>query len=382
MNRQELIHLKQLVTDVEFEKSRISDLLHMVQASLNTVESDALVMKQKYECDLLQVASKIACLHNESFSSLDHLEAELQQLNSGNHDLTQEIVKLATDIEVGYESQFRGSKALCNGYSEKLDSTGSYSLLHDKRNDHHIGRLISKTINIGNDVVTIDKGESSIISNILSIDFDPWDDSITSPYNIVKLLSDNTDSQPGPLKNLVLGKFKIITSQGSLLQGRKNLKFKLLMCIRLMLSASNSLRATHSISVWQKETFIANGFPTSNFEEAENISNAHSIASSNKLSVISRAQVSAPPGFSIPRVNTAAEIFMFIPALKWLRLDERAENEADRRDWVKKVTADLLEHLPALQQLLYRVVSFEPQGAAVHKFCDSVGTLVVYLGKH
>ncbi|KAI5444182.1 hypothetical protein KIW84_012705 [Lathyrus oleraceus] len=34
--------------------------------------------------------------HNESFSSLDHLEAELQQLNSRNHDLTQEIVKLST----------------------------------------------------------------------------------------------------------------------------------------------------------------------------------------------------------------------------------------------------------------------------------------------
>ncbi|KAI5431179.1 hypothetical protein KIW84_035368 [Lathyrus oleraceus] len=315
MNRQELIHLKQLVTDVEFEKSRISDLLHMVQASLNTAESDALVMKQKTSAGLKSEGIH-SQQHNESFSSLDHLEAEIQQLNFRNHDLTPEIVRLgtlsgepctvvntgflATDIEVGYESQFRGSKALCNGYSEKLDSSGSYNLLHDESNDHHIGRLISKTVNIGNDAVTIDKGESSIISNILSIDFDPWDDSITSPYNIVKLLSDNTDSQTGPLKNLVLGKFKIITSQGSLLQGRKNLKFKLLMCIRLMLSASNSLRATHSIRVWQKETFIANGFPTSNFEEAENISNAHSIASSNKLSAISRAQVSAPPAFSIP----------------------------------------------------------------------------------
>ncbi|KAL5078796.1 hypothetical protein RYX36_007217, partial [Vicia faba] len=45
---------------------------------------------------------------------------------------------------------------------------------------------------------------------------------------------------------------------------------------------------------------IANGFPSSNFEEAENVSSAHSPASSNKLSAISRAQVSAPPGFSIP----------------------------------------------------------------------------------
>ncbi|KAI5410011.1 hypothetical protein KIW84_055473 [Lathyrus oleraceus] len=277
MNRQELIHLKQLVTDVEFEKSRISDLLHMVQASLNTAESDALVMKQKTSAGLKseEIHSQ---QHNESFSSLDHLEAELQQLNSGNHDLTQEIVKLGT----------------LSGEPYTVVNTGFILAT-----DIEVG-LISKTVNIGNDAVTIDKGESSIISNILSIDFDPWDDSITSPYNIVKLLSDNTDSQPGPLKNLVLGKFKIITSQGSLLQGRKNLKFKLLMCIRLMLSASNSLRATHSIRVWQKETFIANGFPTSNFEEAENISNAHSITSSNKLSVISRAQVSAPPGFSIP----------------------------------------------------------------------------------
>ncbi|KAI5404201.1 hypothetical protein KIW84_051371 [Lathyrus oleraceus] len=139
-----------------------------------TAESDALVMKQKIRAGLKseEIHSQ---QHNESFSSLDHLEAELQQLNSRNHDLTQEIVKLgtlsgepctivntgslATDIEVGYESQFRGSKALCNGYSEKLDSTGSYGLLHDESNGHHIGRLISKIINIGNDVVTIDKGE-------------------------------------------------------------------------------------------------------------------------------------------------------------------------------------------------------------------------------
>ncbi|KAI5442171.1 hypothetical protein KIW84_011295 [Lathyrus oleraceus] len=206
-------------TQQEFEKSRISDLLHMVQASLKTAESNALVMKQKISAGLKseEIHSQ---QHNESFSSLDHLEAELQQLNSKNHDLTQEIVKLGT----------------LSGEPCTVVNTGSLAtdievgLLHDESNDHHIGRLISKVVNIGNDAVTIDKGESSIISNILSINFDPWDDSITSPHNIVKLLSDNTDSQP----------------------------------------ASNSLRATHSI------------------------------ASSNKLSAISRVQVSAPPGFSIP----------------------------------------------------------------------------------
>lgn len=48
-------------------------------------------------------------------------------------------------------------------------------------------------------------GESSIISNILSIDFDPWDESLTSPQNLAKLLGEN-DKQgsfgvPGSWKN-------------------------------------------------------------------------------------------------------------------------------------------------------------------------------------
>ena len=163
---------------------------------------------------------------------------------------------LSSDDRVRDESILHSSSMLCNGYPEKLISGSSNGLLHDERNRQSIGRLVGDAVNTGCDVA-IDKGESNIISNILSIDFDPGDDSLTSPHNIAKLLTDNTDSQPGPLKkNLVLGKFKTITSQGSLLQDRKNLKFKLWMCILLMLLASNSPRATHSIRIWQKETFI------------------------------------------------------------------------------------------------------------------------------
>lgn len=106
---------------------------------------------------------------------------------------------LYSDDRVRDESILHSSSMLCNGYPEKLISGTSNGLLHDERNRQSIGRLVGDTVNTGCDVA-IDKGESSIISNILSIDFDPWDDSITSPHNIVKLLSDNTDSQPGPLK--------------------------------------------------------------------------------------------------------------------------------------------------------------------------------------
>ncbi|XP_068480125.1 uncharacterized protein [Phaseolus vulgaris] len=95
--------------------------------SLNSAESNALVMKQKFEHDLQEMLHKITVSgallqklqldfeviidrtsagfeaeelysqhHKEFLSGLDHLEAELQQLNSRNQDLAQEIIKLDT----------------------------------------------------------------------------------------------------------------------------------------------------------------------------------------------------------------------------------------------------------------------------------------------
>ncbi|BBH04899.1 RNA binding RRM/RBD/RNP motifs family protein [Prunus dulcis] len=45
---------------------------------------------------------------------------------------------------------------------------------------------------------------------------------------------------------------------------------------------------------------IGNGFSSSSYEEPENHGSNHLAFSSNKLSVVSRAQISAPPGFSVP----------------------------------------------------------------------------------
>lgn len=41
----------------------------------------------------------------------------------------------------------------------------------------------------------VDMGESSIISNILSMEFDPWDESLTSPENLAKLLGETDKRQ-------------------------------------------------------------------------------------------------------------------------------------------------------------------------------------------
>ncbi|KHN09149.1 hypothetical protein glysoja_025610 [Glycine soja] len=116
------------------EKENLVHEKLMAQVSLNTTESDVLVMKQKFEHDLQEMLHKITVSgallqklqldfeviisrinagfeaeeffsqhHKEFLSGLDHLEAELQQLNSRNQDLAQEIIKLDTsssDLEM------------------------------------------------------------------------------------------------------------------------------------------------------------------------------------------------------------------------------------------------------------------------------------------
>ncbi|XP_058729850.1 uncharacterized protein LOC131601941 isoform X3 [Vicia villosa] len=212
---------------------------------------------------------------------------------------------LSSEDRVREESNLHSSSMLCNGYPEKLIRGTSNGFLHDERNRQSIGRLVGDAVDTGCDE-SIDKGESSIISNILSIDFDPWDDSLASPHNIVKLLSENTDSQPAPLKkssswkvqNNNQSRFSFARQEESEIQ-----TFDVHPSYAFNQQQSKSHTLNQNLAerdFYMEKLGIANGFPTSNFEEAENISSAHSTASSNKLSAISRAQVSAPPGFSIP----------------------------------------------------------------------------------
>ncbi|XP_057442265.1 uncharacterized protein LOC130733988 [Lotus japonicus] len=111
------------------EKNILENEKHMAQVSLNTAESDLVVMKQKSEHDLREMQSNISVSgallqklqsdfevivdrvnagskaeaiysqhHNEFLSGLDNLEAELRQLNSRNQDLAEEIVNLGTSF--------------------------------------------------------------------------------------------------------------------------------------------------------------------------------------------------------------------------------------------------------------------------------------------
>ncbi|XP_027342196.1 uncharacterized protein LOC113854995 isoform X3 [Abrus precatorius] len=205
----------------------------------------------------------------------------------------------ATD-KVGNDSLLHASN-MCNKYSKKSVSTSSYGFLCDERNKHRTRRLVSEAVNIESDAA-MDKGESSIISNILSMEFDAWDDSLTSPESLAKLLSDNPDNQNGPLKKS--SSWKVQSNNQSRFSFARQEESK----IQGYPSSGSNQQFTKSGSLIQDfverdlpldNVGIANDFPANNLEEHGNIDTGHFVAS-NKLSAVSRAQISVPPGFSVP----------------------------------------------------------------------------------
>ncbi|KAJ7947752.1 RNA binding (RRM/RBD/RNP motifs) family protein [Quillaja saponaria] len=201
---------------------------------------------------------------------------------------------------------------ISNGYPEKLVSSRTSSFdralehsffLQDEGKGQHMGRL-GEAANSRVDA-SLDRGESSIISNILSLDFDAWDDSLASPQNLAKFLGDK-DEQPGPLKmsnswkgqNNHQSRFSFAQQEDS-----KNKSFD----VYQSLNVNERLPKNDSFiqDLAEREFFVdklgnGNGFSSRSFEESENLDSGYAGFSSNKLSASSRAQISAPPGFSVP----------------------------------------------------------------------------------
>ncbi|KAM0067244.1 putative transcription factor C2H2 family [Helianthus debilis subsp. tardiflorus] len=142
----------------------------------------------------------------------------------------------------------------------------------------------------------LDLGENSIISNILSMDFDPWDESLTSPQNLAKLLS-NGDKQ---------GSQRVSDSRKShnCNQSRFSFAREDDGCIDQGLSDCQNgfnLRCDFvgNTEVYQGQLSNGNGFSSFSYEKSDRTAASYSALSSNKISV-SRSQISAPPGFMGP----------------------------------------------------------------------------------
>ncbi|XWS71772.1 hypothetical protein CRYUN_Cryun03dG0167400 [Craigia yunnanensis] len=199
--------------------------------------------------------------------------------------------------------------SLSNGYTEKYISSNIGSgittdgslLLSNEGKRKQMGRFLG---NAESNVAT-DTGESSIISNILSLDFDTWDESLSSPQNLAKLLGD-TDKQPNSLKlssslkapNNNQSRFSFARQEDSKYHPF-DVESSFSVFGQIPRNPPSSQDFAESRDLCLNKFGTSNGFSSSNFEESDNFTGSPLIFSSNKLSV-SRGQISAPPGFSVP----------------------------------------------------------------------------------
>ncbi|XP_038901785.1 uncharacterized protein LOC120088502 isoform X3 [Benincasa hispida] len=175
---------------------------------------------------------------------------------------------------------------------------GNSFLLHNEGRGRHVGRLSGDSLN-ANSNGFVDNGENSIISNILSMDFNMWDNTITS-QSLAKLLGE-TDKQPPSSRKVQSNnqsRFSFARQEDS-----KGQDFRIQPSLDIIgqMQRNQSLRRDFSENgnVHLDKFHNSGGFYSNNYDGSVNHSSNQSLNSSNKLSV-SRAQISAPPGFSVP----------------------------------------------------------------------------------
>ncbi|KAF6150537.1 hypothetical protein GIB67_030338, partial [Kingdonia uniflora] len=187
------------------------------------------------------------------------------------------------------------------GSSTEFDSfSGSSNFYSQVDNSKNLGMRNRDASSICRNTA-VDIGESTIISNILSLDLDAWDDSLTSPHNLAKLLSE-TDNQQGSLK--MSNQWKVQNNNQSRFSFARQEDFTNHKSELESTFANNKPTtikyctqdsAVDRISYFDR---LQNGVTPNIFKESDAFSSSQSYAASSKRSV-SRAPVSAPPGFSV-----------------------------------------------------------------------------------
>ncbi|KAG1365704.1 hypothetical protein COCNU_12G007040 [Cocos nucifera] len=189
--------------------------------------------------------------------------------------------------------------ALCNEHKE--DDLSSFSncgkvFASPRMNcSKEMVKCLGKTNDVANsdETASVDVGESSIISGILSLDFDPWDGS-SSANNFAKLLGE-TEKQDGL--------FKSSSSWRSQNSNQSRFSFARQESEASGLEASlgdsgNEQKLCSSLQDSFGDGFQS-GFQCSNFEGPNAVS-SNLVITSDRLAGVSRAKISAPPGFSAP----------------------------------------------------------------------------------
>ncbi|XAR59805.1 hypothetical protein NMG60_11015783 [Bertholletia excelsa] len=198
---------------------------------------------------------------------------------------------------------------VCNGYPENIIDRYSDSsrmveqsyLLASEVSKKHVGETEGEASSFKQNAA-LDMGESSIISNILSLDLDSWHESLSSPQNLVKLLGDTEQSlkvaSSRKVQNSSQSRFSFARQEDSYNYPSDNRPSSSRMG-QVLEERHFSHDFTECRDFSSDKLGYRNGFSAFNVEEYDNFARNFSHNSSNKLSV-SRTQISAPPGFSAP----------------------------------------------------------------------------------
>ena len=223
---------------------------------------------------------------------LSHLRLPLQPQTDADSAVTYSINPPVNRVSnESLESNVSGASVTSNGFldhffSHTMDQDSS--MLLKAGQGKHLESFDGKLINF-EPQPALDMGENNIISNILSLDLDSWDDSLTSPQILAKLLRE-TDKQEGPVK--LAGSSKGQNSDQSRFSFARQDSRNHFFDIESSLGNSGQMARNPSFgeeflgSRGQHFERIGNGFgfPHCNFESSDNMTSGHSIFPSSKVS--------------------------------------------------------------------------------------------------
>ncbi|XP_038706325.1 uncharacterized protein LOC120001888 isoform X1 [Tripterygium wilfordii] len=251
---------------------------------------------------LLNSANSFHISNLSRSNSLQHTEA------FGATNVNVDPLFVDSRVRDGLHLRPPSDSAISNEFSDKIISSsaglernaeGGLFLANEARKIS-MGRFLGDA----ESSASVDAGESSIISNILSLDIDALDDSLRSPQNLVKLLGES-ERQPGSHK--VSSSWKAQNNHQSRFSfARQEESTNSPFGVEPPFSVFGHQKdqsffqdLAENRDLYMNKLGIGNGFSSNNFGESDNLSSA-AIFSPNKMSAVSRSQISAPPGFSVP----------------------------------------------------------------------------------
>ncbi|KAK9065912.1 hypothetical protein SSX86_015314 [Deinandra increscens subsp. villosa] len=231
-------------------------------------------------------------------AAINEVEADLLSFNNQRLSDPEVVTHTTHNTYTGYTHNMPQS-SLLNSNIPSVNENSYFHATEGNRKQLGIFDDTVTTVSNGDHKTALDLGENSIISNILSMDFDPWDESLTSPQNLAKLLGDG-DKQQGSQKvsgsrkpqNFNQSRFSFAREDDEFIDQKSNFTPH-------PSDFGNSLNLQNFNSDGYRGQHADNGFSSFNFEESDRTAGSYSSMPSNKFSV-SRSQISAPPGFMGP----------------------------------------------------------------------------------